>query len=143
MSGVKTYFAEDVKLIFGTHSVGGFAKGSFITVTELGDGISSEDGADGEVARSAKRYSRFEIKCTLMQTSLSNDFFSGTYALDRVAGQGMLPLTLKDLNGTTNASAPEAWIIKLPESAFADASGNREWTFHTGRATMAFIGGIK
>ena len=142
MADVKTYFSEDVKAIAGTHRVTGMAKGTFISIKELGDGITSEDGNDGEVARSAKRYSRFEITITLMQSSVSNDFFSKMYALDRLAGQGKFPFTLSDLNGTTSATAPEAWVTKLPDSDYAEATGTRQWVLHTGKATSAFIGGI-
>lgn len=142
MSEVKTYFSEDVKITAGTHTLTGTAKGTFVSVKEIGDGITAEDGNDGEVARSMKRYARFEITVTLMQTSVSNDFLSSAYALDRLAGQGMMPVTVRDLNGTTLVTAPEAWVKKLPDADFAETSGNRSWVIETGKSASAVIGGI-
>ena len=69
---VKTYAPNQVKIVMGALPISGLAEDTFVTVTEIGEGIASVVGVDGEVARSMSRDSRLRITLTLMQTSASN-----------------------------------------------------------------------
>ena len=75
-------------------------------------------------------------------TSNSNDYLSNMYNYDRATGNGVAPLLIKDLGGTTLFSAPEAWISNMPEASRGLTVDTQEWTFNTGQVEDAIIGGL-
>jgi hypothetical protein len=138
---MKTYAAAEVKTTFGSHSVTGTNDGDFVNIEQITDGVTSQAGADGEVARSMSADRRARITITMQQTSSSNDFFSGAYLADQVSGgRAPLPLTIRDLRGTTVFAAAKAWITKMPNAGFGKELGSREWILETDRADY-FVGG--
>jgi len=137
---VKTYDPAKVIVTFGASQITGFVDDSFINIEEIGDGISSVSGADGEVARAMSSDRRCRVTLTLQQTSRSNDIMSGYNEADRLSGGGgALPMTIRDLRGTTLFGAT-AWVVKKPASGFGSAVGGREWNLETGPAAY-FVGG--
>lgn len=124
-----SYSPKLIVFTFGATVVSGFADGTFVSLTELGDGTQSEAGADGEVARAMSTDPRIGIKITLQQTSFSNDELSWYYTADKESG-GMSPqpIMLKDLRGTTLASGV-GWIVKKPDSDYSKSIETREWEF--------------
>ena len=87
MSAVKTYSPDRVKLVVGVHSVTGYADGTFVSIEPLGDGITSQAGADGEVARVMSADKRVKITLTLQQTSRSNDVLNALLSIDHLSGR--------------------------------------------------------
>lgn len=139
-----TYDPSDILLVVANVLITGYADGTFIQIEEQSDGITSSVGADSEVARSISPDPRIRIRCTLMQTSTSNDWLTGLYAADRYTGSAMFSVLLKDLRGTTLIASSQAWIVKMPTVSFAKtADQHREWTIEAVRVgtSMYIVGG--
>jgi hypothetical protein len=137
---VRTYDPKKVVVTFGTVIVSGYGEGTFIAVTQNGDSFEKQRGADGGVDRVNKNASDYSVVLTLKQTSLVNDLLSALSIADKLSNAGKLPLTVKDLNGTSLFFAEQAWIAKEPDPENSDSMSNREWRFDTGIAKQ-FIGG--
>jgi len=140
---VTTYDPRKVIVTFGGMPIGGFAGGTFINVTASADRFTKVVGADGEIARSKSADNTHEVTITLMQSSMSNRYLSTVEQLDKLASQGILPLTITDLNGGTLKFWPQAWITKDPDLGFAAELTDREWTFQTGQIAASNKDGLK
>lgn len=125
---VKTYSPDQVKILFGPAIIGGVADGTFIVIEQMTDGVTSEAGAYGDVARAMSLDPRHTITLTLQQTSLSNDVLSAAYKLDKVSGgNGAVPMTVTDLRGTTMFGGT-AWVRKMANKTFSKGTESSEWT---------------
>lgn len=139
-SEVRTYDPKQVVVTWGAVIVTGFAEGTFVTIARNGDLFEKSKGADGTVDRINKNANDFSVTITIKQTSITNDLFSAQMLLDVQGNVGVLPLTVKDLAGTTLFFARQAWIAKDPDVTYGDSLENREWRLDTGNAAE-FIGG--
>lgn len=137
---VRTYDPKKVIITFGSVMFSGFASGSFIKLTQNGDSFEKIKGADGGIDRVNKNARDYSVSVTLKRTSQTNDLLSAISIADKAANSGILPLAIKDLNGTSLFFAESAWIKKDPDAEESDSMPNREWAFDTGIATN-FIGG--
>ncbi len=138
---VKTYAPGQIKIVMGAIPLTGLAEDTFVNVEEIGEGISSVAGADGEVARSMSRDSRLRITVTLLQTSASNELLSALHQADKATdGNGAVPVAVTDLRGKSLHAADSAWIVKTPAAAYAAKVGNREWVIETG-PSINVVGG--
>ena len=137
---VLTYDPKKTVVTWGGVIVTGFADGSFISMTRSGDVFEKRKGADGSVDRINKNANDFTVQLTIMQTSPTNDALSALLLVDQSLNTSVLPLTVKDLSGTTLFFAPQAWIQKDPDDEFSDSLGSRQWTFATGIASK-YTGG--
>ena len=138
---VKTYAPNQVKIVMGALPLTGLAEDTFVTVAEIGEGISSVAGVDGEVARSMSRDSRLRITVTLMQTSASNAALTALHQADKSTdGNGAVPVAITDLRGTSLHASDSAWIVKTPDAGYGAKVGTREWTIETGPA-INVVGG--
>jgi hypothetical protein len=137
-----TYDPKKVLVSLGGLNIHGFSEDSIITISPMGDGITSVVGCDGQVVRTLSPDRRHEVTIPLQQSSSSNDELSIIHARDRSKGDGILPLLVKDLSGRTTFFASQAWITKHPEvNRTNDASGgNTEWVLNTADGTL-FVGG--
>lgn len=141
MSDVLTYDPKKNIIIYGGRQLTGFAEDDMITIKPLGDGMQIYSGADGEVGRSVDPNRTFEVKVSLATSSKSNDYLSECYNKDRRTGNYMLPLTIKDLSGSTLFFAKQAWVQNFPESKRGRKIDNQDWTFNTGQVNDPVIGG--
>lgn len=123
----KTYNPKRYVISFGGHTLTGFADGTFVSVQKAADDFTKVVGADGEVARSASADESATVTLTLLQTSRSNDVLSAFRREDKLTNLGKKPLLIKDLNGTTVASAAEAWIARGPNIENAKEISPRVW----------------
>lgn len=142
MGLVRTYSPDQVKVAFGPAIVSGFADGTFIKIEQMTDGVQSESGADGEVARAMSTDRRHRVTVTLQQTSPVNEAFSAIYLQDRITYTGTVPMVISDLSGKTLFEAGSAWIIKMPDAEFSKGFSNREWVIETASANFVIGGGI-
>lgn len=127
MADVKTYAADRVKVVVGAHTITGPADGTFVIIEPLGDGVTSESGAYGDVARSMSLDLRHTITITLQQTSRSNDVLSAIADADRLSGgNGAVPVTVTDLRGGT-LFAGTGWVVKKATATFAKGVEAKEW----------------
>ena len=138
---MKTYDPKKCMVVFGVRQITGFAEDSMITVAPNGEGAQGYVGCDGEVARSIDPDATFEVTMHLAQTSACNEYLSAIYNRDRKEGDGVQPLLIKDLAGTTLFAASEAYIKNLPEWERGKTIGANDWTFGTGAVDFPVIGG--
>lgn len=137
----RTYDPSRVNVTVGAATLSGFAADTFISIEEVGDGVTSVVGADGEVARAMSSDRRCRVKITLQQTSAGNDVLSALLQADRLSGGGSLfPIAVADLRGRTVFTSSEAWVVKYPTAEFGAEVGSREWTIETGNSAF-FVGG--
>lgn len=127
MAEVKTYNPKKVTMACGNHMVRGYAEDSFVTIEPVGEGVSSQSGADGEVVRSVDPDSRFTVKIVVQQTSSTNDFLKKMRKKDKKDGTGAFPLTIKDLMGGDVFSAEHAWVKNDAAWGRGKAATDREW----------------
>ena len=142
MADVKTYNPAKFLCIIGGIPMSGFADGTFVNVESVTDGITSQSGADGEIARAISADVRHRVTLTLQQTSASNDVLSNFHKADRLSGGGvLLPILLEDLTGRTVFAVAQSWIVKSPARGFGKDVGTREWLFETGEPSISHTGG--
>ena len=139
---MKTYDPKKIIIIFGVRRLTGMSEDSIVSIKPQGDGLQTYVGADGDVARSLDPDATYEVTVSLNTTSNSNDYLSNMYNYDRKTGNGIAPLLIKDLAGTTLFSAPEAWVSNMPEASRGLTVDTQEWVFHTGQVEDAIIGGL-
>lgn len=140
----RQYDPDKTNLVTGPHLVSGYSPETFIQVQQVeAEKWITRVGADGEVGRSRRNDDRATIIVTLQQESPSNDVFSALLLADR-NGRGVFPVMLKDLFGTTVASAAEAYFQGPPaEVGFGIELQNRQWTIYVPRLVMHVGGNIQ
>ena len=128
---VHTYSASFIIAALGAHIVSGYAKDSFVSIAPLGDGVTDESGADGEVVVSISQDPRYEVKLTLVYGSATNDWLLAKYRLNQQSpGSGFFPILIKDLGDGPILSAETAWVMKPANVANGATAGTQEWTLH-------------
>lgn len=124
---VKTYNPKKVTMALGNHMVRGYAEDSFITIEPVGEGVTSQSGADGEVVRSVDPDSRFTVKIVVQQTSSTNTFLKNMRKKDKKNGTGTFSLNIKDLMGGEAFSAEYAWVKNDASWSRGKSASDREW----------------
>lgn len=120
---------SEFTITYGKHTVGGFADGTFITVTRNANTFEFIKGADGEAARILTNDNSALVTITLLQTSRSNTVFSGYDNIDRKTGLGAQPLFIKDNFGDTVGGGSVAWIQKPADVSAGKTIESRAWAF--------------
>ncbi len=134
--GVKKFDPKQVKVIVGTHSVSGYAEGTFIECRRNEDSFNLNVGSDGQGIRIKSSNKSGQMELTLQQSSNSNQILSALALTDELTGGGTFPLTVEDLSGTSLFFAETAWIMKPADSAFGNEDNNRVWIFETDNIVM-------
>ena len=129
MDAIGTYSPDDITVAWGEILVSGYAKGSMVKVGKPETKqVTSVQGGDGRIARSVRRHAPLrQVEINLLQTAECNQLFAGQAELDRITGQVVKPLTVKDGSGTTIYSFPQAWICERPDGEFGQEAGTRTW----------------
>jgi hypothetical protein len=142
MSTVRTYNPSRVVVVVGGFPVSGFADGAFVDIVMPSDGITSQVGADGEIARAINSDRRCTVTITLQQTSPANDFLSVLFNTDILTcGATMVPVLIQDLCGETIFMASQAWVVKMPDTQFSKEVTTRAWQLMTGAPAVHVVGG--
>lgn len=123
----------------GSHTVKGYAKGTYITAEFNEKQWILTTGADGTPVRTrnANRSGKFTL--TLQRESPSNTYLSSLARVDYSTGQGVVPVLVKDNNNTANrsfASCEQGWIDGMPTYERGAESGDIEWVIETGYLDM-------
>jgi hypothetical protein len=110
-----------------------FSKGTFIKAGRTNPSAKLEEGAQGDPVRVLSRSRMGSIVATLQGTSPTNDLLSAQLALTEGGTRASLllgkgPAMLKDLNGLTVASSPDAFLENYAEVEVGDEAPAREWT---------------
>lgn len=142
MAGVHTYNAARVVVIVNGFNITGFADGTFININMVNDGITTQVGADGEIARAINTDRRCTVTVTLQQTSMANEYLSTLFNTDMLTCGGLIgPILIQDLCGTTLFMASQAWVVKPADTEFGKEILTRAWQLQTGAPTVYNIGG--
>lgn len=125
----KEYDPELVDTIIGVAEMSGFAEDAMVKFEESEDKWVLKKGVDGTFTRVRIQGNAGILTVSLMSSSRSNDILSGLYLLDQLTpgGAGIVPLLLRDRNGTSALAATECWIIKAPDLTFGKETDTREW----------------
>ncbi len=125
---LKNYDPKNIVIVFGAIVItAGLAEDTFVSAERDEEMFTKKAGADGEVTRTRNRNKMGRVTLTLQQTAEANQLLSAQAAVDELTGNGVAPLLIKDLGGTSLAAAANAWIAKRPAMAYGKDSGNREW----------------
>lgn len=139
MNRVDTIDPKDVTVIVGGFIIEGFAQDQIMVEREA-NAIEDEIGADGDVARRVTNDRRGTIRITLLQTSRSNLVLSGFAVADELTGAVTFPVAIKDQRGNDVHIAANAWIRKMPATAYKMGVETRVWELRTNYLNM-FVGG--
>ena len=135
-----TYDPKDIILIVGGIAISGFADGEMVSAERTNDSFAMVSGTDGDVSRSKSNDKTGTITVTHQQTSPSNDVLSGFAQLDEESNDGVVPVLIKDLNGTSLYFSEHAWVKKPAAAGHAKEISPREWLLDCAKLE-AFVGG--
>jgi hypothetical protein len=137
---VRTYDPKQTIVSIGGSIMQGFADGTFLSIADDEDRFAKVVGADGTVSRAKSNNTSATVSLTLKRTSPSNDVLSSIARDDEIANLGVVPIMVKDLNGTSLFQADAAWIQARPTEDSSKEIDDREWVIATGPARR-HIGG--
>lgn len=123
------YDPDQVDVIFALAPISGFSEDDMVTIEEDEDGFILVTGVDGEFTRSKVKGVSAKVTIKIMSSSRSNDALSAIYEADRLApgGAGVVPILIRDNNGTSLFASDKAWIIKRPPRTFGKQAVPVEW----------------
>lgn len=131
-----SYSPEDVVIILSgngfSHTVNGFADGSFVNINRLvlgSEPYSSSDNTNARVVRANKNSS---ITLSLAQTSESNDVLSQLLENDSITRDStwLFSVLIKDNTGRSEYFSRQCYIGGHPDSNFSTSIDNRDWMIH-------------
>ena len=135
-----TYSACKVVLTVAGLRITGFGETDMVNVERDETKFVKVTGADGVVSRSVNCSNAGQIQITLQQTSTANDILSGILLADETSLSAQFPVTIKDLNGSTNIVAADCWIQGPPATPMNKEITDRVWIIDVANLSM-FIGG--
>lgn len=137
---VLTYDPKNVSMIVGGKIMHGFGDGTFIKVMRNDQAFNLKVGVDGEGTRAKSNNKSGKFEITLMQSSSSNDVLSSYASADELSSSGVVPVLLRDNNGTTLATSLTGWVQKLPDTELQKEVTTRTWVIESDQVEL-FIGG--
>lgn len=138
----KNYDPARVVVTFKGIPIRGYMDGTFVSIERDEDSFEKAVGAAGDVTRVRNRNRAGRATITIQQSSPTNDELSANVLLDEQTGLGYGPFMVKDLNGTTLASAAVAWLTRPASVSFADGAEGREWMIDCADLTLAVGGAL-
>lgn len=135
---LRIYDPGSVVIKVGNFSITGFADGEFLNAARNEDSFSPHIGSGGEEARSKSNNKSGRITINLLATAPSNDDLATIAALDELSpsGDGVVPVFVKDNNGSELVKALKAWIVKAPDVVYDRGVGTRSWVLETGNLSI-------
>lgn len=128
-SNVKYYDPDQFDTIVGTVALSGFAENEMVMIEEDAPLFTIKKGVDGDVSRSKNLARTALVTVKLMSTSQSNAYLSGLALADLAAsgGAGVIPILLRDRNGTSVFATDTCWIEERPKPSKANEATVNEW----------------
>lgn len=98
-------------------------------VSSEGDAFADEVGVDGHVVRYRTGENRANLTLVVKGSSEENAKLSAIHAADLAStnGAGVIPVLVRDQNGTTLFATDKAWIKGRPTKTAAAAPGDVTW----------------
>lgn len=131
-----SYSPEDTQIVLSnsmfTHTISGYADGTFITVSRVIPHATLYTGADGSNARVVRAVKNCDVTLTLHNAAESNDILSQLLLRDEESrdGRDTFSITIKDNLGRTVASAGTAFIGTSPDTAYGIEITEVDWGLH-------------
>lgn len=128
-----SYSPESIVVVLAndkfSHTVSGFADGTFVEITRMVPHATLYTGADASNVRVVRAVKNCEVTLTLHQSSESNDILSQLLIRDEEtrSGEDIFSITIKDLSGRTVASSGAAFIGTSPDIGFGTDVSERAW----------------
>lgn len=128
---MKFYSANEVLCIVGAIPIeSGKGDDTFIEIEQSEVRFTVKVGIDGQATMSESKSNVHKVTIYLMQSSDGNDVLSAIYKLaEKSAGGtlGVVPLVIKNKQGSSVFVAPEAFITGWPKEAFGKEAGTVQW----------------
>lgn len=140
MSQIRTYAADEVRIVVGGVPITGLADGTFVSISRDEQAYNKVTGADGTTSRAKTANKAGTITITLQQTSPSNDVLTGYMIADEQSNDGVVPVLVKDTSGRTLHFAASAYVQQMPDTDFSKDIEEREWVMECA-AIDSFVGG--
>lgn len=140
MGQVRTYAADEVRIVVGGAPVTGLADGTFVSISRDEQAFNKVTGADGVTSRAKTGNRAGTITLTLQQTSPANDVVSALMIADEESNSGVTSVLVKDTSGRTLHFAASAWVQQMPDTDFSKDIEEREWVLDCA-AIDSFVGG--
>ncbi len=137
---VASFDPKEVLIIVGGVPISGYADGTFLEITQDVQQFTKTTGADGYTTRVKSNNYGATATITLAQSSPSNDVLSALAAADRLSNNGIFPILIKDMSGSTIIFAGTAWIQQIPDAVFGNEINTRAWVIEMAEADT-FLGG--
>jgi hypothetical protein len=127
---MKNFDPDLVDVIFGGIPISGFGPDTFIKFKEDGKRFKIVKGVLGDVTRSKILAKVGTLSIVLMSSSRSNDVFSLLHNTDigTSGGAGVVPVLIRDRNGTSLFTSATAFVDEMPELAFGGEAHPVEWS---------------
>lgn len=129
-----SYSPEDVIVIlsneFFSHSITGYADGTFINISRQVPPSTLYSGSDNTNARVIRANKGSTVALTLHQAAESNDILSQALIMDEATRDGSwcFSLLIKDGTGRSLYYSPQAFVSNSPDASFGSEIDTREWT---------------
>lgn len=140
MAQVRTYAADEVRIVVGGAPISGLADGTFVSISRDEQAFNKVTGADGVTSRAKTANRAGTITLTLQQTSPGNDVLSALMLADEAGNNGVTSVLVKDSGGRTLHFAASAWVQQMPDVDFSKDIEEREWVLDCA-AIDSFVGG--
>ncbi len=136
----RQYNPLDNVMVWGGLSMLGWAEGSMIVVAQAEDDFEMVPGAAGDVVLVRNQNPTGSITFRLQAESPVNDLLSARAVASRKFRPFVAPVTVANLNSTTECASTFAVLARVPDIEQADAAGVREWVLLCADLDM-FAGG--
>lgn len=133
---IASYSPEDINCLAFGIPLGGFADGTFITISKDKVPYGATETADGQVARLYTNSQTYTISLTFHRGSTSNDILTKLWQLDEFSQVGKFPLFIKDLSGTDLFFSTNTWIEGIPNMVQSTNFDTRTWILRSSQAVI-------
>jgi len=114
-----------------SHTLDGFAEGTFINIERESDSSTDTIGADGLVTMVYTNDFRGTITFTLKQSSYSNkkmiQLQNAFESKDKDKRKGIFDVSIRDHNGIENTTSKDSWVIKPAPRSYSDKGDTRQY----------------
>lgn len=108
-----------------------FEEDTLISLEPSGEDFSYHPGIGKSGTRAFNTDESWIIRLMLQLKSPSNDILWAIRQLDKRLKNQIGAFVFQDLNGTTELTGPETWIVKAPTIEYGKEPKSREWVFRT------------
>lgn len=134
----KRYSFENVKVNIGGVPVVGFAEGDDVVAIEnLGEGVTTSVGADGNVTFNESCNKTCQITVKLQGNSMANTSLQKFFDLGEEFTVGVV--NINEGSEVDETIITEARVTKVPNKSFGSNIGTREWVI-IGKESKEIIG---